>query len=90
MCLLNDILKILQSLKMLPLVIWRHPESGQWRGPDKLLTWECGYGCIQEYANIDCVWVPGTNTKPYNGRRDNQPTLGNDPSLGPRHMGSGS
>jgi hypothetical protein len=63
--------KTVQSLKTLPLIMWKHPESGQWRGPNKLQTWGHGYGCIQESDNLDCVWVPERNIKPYNGRRSN-------------------
>lgn len=44
--------------KIKPLVKWKDPFSGQWRGPDLLVTSGRGHACIFPQDADAPVWIP--------------------------------
>ena len=48
----------LEQLNAKPLIKWRDLLSGQWKGPDPLLTSSRGYACISPQDADSPIWVP--------------------------------
>ena len=48
----------LEQLNAKPLVKWKDLLSGQWKGPDQLLTSGKGYACVFPQDADSPIWVP--------------------------------
>ena len=48
----------LEQLNAKPLVKWKDLLSGQWKGPDQLLTSGRGYACVFPQDADSPIWVP--------------------------------
>ena len=48
----------LEQLNAKPLVKWKDLLSGQWKGPDPLLTSSRGYACVFPQDADSPIWVP--------------------------------
>lgn len=53
-----------------PLVLWKDPQTGQWRGPCPLLTQGRGFACVFPQDAAQPIWVPGRYVKPATSAAD--------------------
>ena len=52
-----------QEIKPEIQVRWKDPITGQWKGPNPLLTMGRGFGCIFPIGDPSPIWVPARNLK---------------------------
>ena len=52
-----------QEIKPEIQVRWKDPITGQWKGPDPLLTMGRGFGCVFPIGVPSPIWVPSRNLK---------------------------
>ena len=52
---------------ILPKVLWKDLLSGQWRGPDVLITSGRGYACVFPQDADSPIWIPDRLVRPTPG-----------------------
>nr|KAF6369060.1 hypothetical protein mMyoMyo1_010465 [Myotis myotis] len=49
---------------LLPLIWWRDPLTGAWKGPNPLLTQGRGFACVFPEGEKNPTWIPARSIKP--------------------------